>query len=213
MRFQILTRMFWVVTCFPPILPGIFLPGHTRPGSWDAPVDPGTRWARELPWVADPPLKLCFFITPWNPFPIDGAVTSINWPAIKWEALMGVPMVTKRQEGKDSSQVKDFKVSFQNIDRIKFQKDSPGAGIAALDTLNSAATLFGETPCLIRWPRWQRWIRCIGRLMAPTSHIQDPQDGWNLPRTTWLSCNWFKLKVFQGRKEKGRIKEREKVSV
>ena len=44
------------------------MPGRTREGKADAPIEPGARWNIE-PWVAAPPRKLCRLMTPWKPLP------------------------------------------------------------------------------------------------------------------------------------------------
>ena len=54
----------------PPMRPAIFLPFHTLPGSWHAPVAPGLRCARLLPCEAGCPAKPQRFITPWKPLPM-----------------------------------------------------------------------------------------------------------------------------------------------
>lgn len=81
--------------------PGIFLPGITRPGSfqggvkcqytapleadekikeqtWFWPMEPPDRCLTEVPWEALRPLKPCLFITPWKPFPILRTIISQN---------------------------------------------------------------------------------------------------------------------------------------
>ena len=54
----------------PPMRPGIFLPGHTLPGSWQAPMLPPALCALLLPCDAGWPAKPQRFITPWNPLPM-----------------------------------------------------------------------------------------------------------------------------------------------
>mmetsp|Transcript_25180 Transcript_25180/g.59947 ORF Transcript_25180/g.59947 Transcript_25180/m.59947 type:complete len:229 (+) Transcript_25180:267-953(+) len=76
---------------FPPMRPGIFFPFSTRPGSWQAPVEPRARWAREVPCEAGPPPNPCRFMAPWKPFPMVVPATSTRCPAAKCEARISVP--------------------------------------------------------------------------------------------------------------------------
>ena len=64
------TNMDCLVRSLPPMRPAIFLPFHTLPGSWQAPVAPGLRCALLLPCDAPCPAKPQRFIVPWNPLPM-----------------------------------------------------------------------------------------------------------------------------------------------
>ena len=86
------TLTFWVVTCCPPIFPGIFLPGKTlEPLPWDAPDEPIVLWFLELPWDAGWPLKFHRFIPPANPFPKQFALASTNWPSMNHSGPIDCP--------------------------------------------------------------------------------------------------------------------------
>jgi hypothetical protein len=61
--------------------PAIFLPLKTRPGSWHWPVEPWLRWLIDTPWLARRPPKLCRFIAPAKPLPIEVPAMSTYWPA------------------------------------------------------------------------------------------------------------------------------------
>ena len=50
------------------------------------PVEPWLRWLTDTPWVARRPPKLCRFIAPAKPLPIETPVTSTFWPATKCSA-------------------------------------------------------------------------------------------------------------------------------
>ena len=64
------TNRHGLVRSLPPMRPAIFLPFHTLPGSWQAPVAPGLRCALLLPCDAPCPAKPQRFIVPWNPLPM-----------------------------------------------------------------------------------------------------------------------------------------------
>ena len=83
---------FCVVTVDDPIWPAIFLPLNTLPGSWHWPVEPWLLWLIETPCDARSPPKLCLFIAPAKPLPIEVAVTSTNCPSTKCEATISVPL-------------------------------------------------------------------------------------------------------------------------
>ena len=75
------TCRFWVVTRTAPMWPAIFLPLNTLPGSWHWPVEPWLRWLIDTPCDARRPPKLCRFMLPAKPLPIEVPATSTNWPA------------------------------------------------------------------------------------------------------------------------------------
>ena len=89
-----LTKMIWrsgsdwtisrlrVVTCWAPMRPAIFVPLNTREGVAHAPMEPGARCILWLPWEAPWPLKLCRFMAPANPLPLDTAVASTSSPGL-----------------------------------------------------------------------------------------------------------------------------------
>ena len=76
-----ITCRFCVVMRAEPMWPDIFLPLNTLPGSWHWPVEPWLRWLTDTPCEARRPPKLCRFIAPWKPLPIEAPATSTNWPA------------------------------------------------------------------------------------------------------------------------------------
>ena len=71
--------------------PAIFLPFQTRPGSWQAPVEPRARCVADTPCVARIPLKPCRFMPPWKPLPLEMPHTSTSCPGTKCPAPMTVP--------------------------------------------------------------------------------------------------------------------------
>ena len=75
------TCRFWVVTRTAPMWPAIFLPLNTLPGSWHWPVEPWLRWLIDTPCDARRPPKLCRFMPPAKPLPIEVPAMSTNWPA------------------------------------------------------------------------------------------------------------------------------------
>ena len=74
------TSRFRAVTWRPPMRPAIRVPLKTRDGVAQAPIDPGTRWVLWLPWEAPWPLKLCRFMPPAKPLPLDTAMASTRSP-------------------------------------------------------------------------------------------------------------------------------------
>ena len=75
------TCRFCVVTLAAPMWPAIFLPLNTLPGSWHWPVEPCERWLIDTPWLARSPRKLCRFIAPAKPLPMETPETSTNCPS------------------------------------------------------------------------------------------------------------------------------------
>ncbi len=75
------TSRLSVVTWWPPIRPAIRVPLKTRAGVAQAPMDPGDRCFLWLPWAAPWPLKLCRFMAPAKPLPLDTAMASTRSPA------------------------------------------------------------------------------------------------------------------------------------
>lgn len=67
-RLTLYTQADWSVRRLPPMRPAIGVPGHTLPGSWHCPVEPRSRCALLVPWLAGPPAKPKRFMTPWKPF-------------------------------------------------------------------------------------------------------------------------------------------------
>src|SRR5258708_14362185 len=63
------------VTRVVPICPDIFIPGKTRDGKLDAPIEPGARWNME-PCPPGPPLKWWPRTTPAKPLPLLMPITS-----------------------------------------------------------------------------------------------------------------------------------------
>ncbi len=61
-----------------PMWPAIFLPLNTLPGSWHWPVEPCERCEIDTPCDARRPPKLCRFIAPAKPLPIEVPDTSTN---------------------------------------------------------------------------------------------------------------------------------------
>src|SRR5450432_2347056 len=82
-----------VVVRIPPIRPAIRTPLKTRPGVAQAPMEPGERCLRWVPWEEDRPLKPCRFMTPAKPLPLLLAVTSTRSPAANVPALTSWPSV------------------------------------------------------------------------------------------------------------------------
>ena len=72
------TCRFCVVTRTAPMWPAIFLPLNTLPGSWHWPVEPCERWLIDTPCEARRPPKLCRFIAPAKPLPIEVPAMSTN---------------------------------------------------------------------------------------------------------------------------------------
>ncbi len=68
------------VTLSVPMCPAPFMPGSTREGKAEAPIEPGARWNIE-PWVAAPPRKWWRLTTPWKPLPRLVPATVIVSPA------------------------------------------------------------------------------------------------------------------------------------
>jgi hypothetical protein len=68
------TRRFLTVTPLLPICPGIFCPGKIRAGSAEAPTEPGCRMLCE-PCETGPRPKPWRLTVPWNPLPLETAVT------------------------------------------------------------------------------------------------------------------------------------------
>ena len=75
------TCRFCVVTRAAPMCPAIFLPLNTLPGSWHWPVEPCERWLIDTPCEARSPWKLCRFMAPAKPLPIETPETSTNCPS------------------------------------------------------------------------------------------------------------------------------------
>eukprot|EP00967_Tisochrysis_lutea_P032859 scaffold38904_cov35-Tisochrysis_lutea.AAC.2 len=68
------TRRECIVCLFPPIRPGIFLPGKTRVAyiePAEPPREPGLRCESEWPCDAGWPLNPHRRMTPWNPLPFE----------------------------------------------------------------------------------------------------------------------------------------------
>ena len=75
-----------MVTFSPPMRPAIAVPLNTRAGVAQAPMEPGARCIRWVPWLAPWPLKLWRFMTPAKPLPLLTAVTSTSSPASRMSA-------------------------------------------------------------------------------------------------------------------------------
>ena len=77
------TSRFRVVTCSPPMRPAIRVPLKTRAGVAQAPMEPGDRCFLWLPCEAPWPLKLCRFMPPAKPLPLETAMASTRSPALE----------------------------------------------------------------------------------------------------------------------------------
>src|ERR1035437_7256694 len=78
-----ITSRLRTVTRSWPMCPPMRMPGSTRDGKLDAPMDPGARWNIE-PWVSSPPLKWWRFTTPAKPRPLLMPMTSTLSLGLNW---------------------------------------------------------------------------------------------------------------------------------
>ena len=85
------TSRFKIVTRSLPIWPAIRMPLNTREGVAHAPMEPGERCLRCVPWLLDMPEKPWRFITPANPLPLETPTTSARSPAANTSALISWP--------------------------------------------------------------------------------------------------------------------------
>jgi hypothetical protein len=67
-----------------------------------------------------PPPKLCRFMTPAKPLPIEVPVTSTNWPTTKWSAVSSAPTVDQVRPG-----------STAELDELALRLDLGGREVAA----------------------------------------------------------------------------------
>ena len=67
------------------------MPLNTRDGVAHAPIAPGERCLRSVPWLLDRPLNPWRFITPANPLPLETPTTSARSPASNTSALSSWP--------------------------------------------------------------------------------------------------------------------------
>src|SRR3546814_11071649 len=74
------TIRFWVVTRTSPMWPALFLPFHTRPGSWVLPVHPWLPFDSHTPCCAPTPPNFRRFLAPAQPPPIKVPVTLLYRP-------------------------------------------------------------------------------------------------------------------------------------
>ena len=71
--------------------PAIRMPLNTRLGVAHAPIEPGERCLRWVPWLALSPPKPWRFMTPANPLPLETPTTSARSPVSNTSALSSWP--------------------------------------------------------------------------------------------------------------------------
>lgn len=150
---------FWVVILSLPILPGIFFPLKVRPGSCLPPVDPGTRWDKELPCEARPPLKFHLFMTPWKPFPLLMPQMSTNWTATQTIVSSCSSLTVSRQK------------SFIKVWNLNYMQSYSSSHHDLLSSVKSSAVVeytWQDSP-LFSWLTCPG-MKCIACIVVPTGN-------------------------------------------